>query len=789
MREMVGDADPDAKTIVASPAASDTHETLDDRPTRVAERYELLGLLGAGAMGTVYRARDRELDETIALKVLKKELGASPGMLDRFRREVKLARRVTHRNVARVFDIGEQGGDRFLTMEFIDGEMLGALVARRGALPVAEVLAIARDVCAGLSAAHAAGVLHRDLKPENVILARDGRAVLTDFGIARALEDLARTASVMVGTPAYMAPEQVEGTPDLDARADLYALGTMLFELLTGAMAWPGDSIVTIAAGRLLKPPPDVRSINPTLPPSIAELVLRLMARERDDRPASADEVATAIAKLTADAARISIPPSTMAFSRRASTNRTTVAILPLLNLGDGSDEYLAGNLTEDLVDLLSMVQEIRVRPRGETARFSDPERDAREVGRSLGVRVVVDGALRRIGDAVRVSVRLVTVEDGFQLWARRFDRPASEVLTIADDAARAIAHALTTELSVERRNHVTDPVAQDLFLRGRFLIHRGWFEVHHDALQYLREARERAPGDGPIAATYALALARAASASDGPDSLGEARIAIEQARAIDPEIPEVGIALGLIELQNQDVATAVTHFRRVVAASPMNAEALDWLGRLLFEVGRIEPALDLARRAIALDPTLLHARFHIARMRSLFGDREAMLEELGPQPSHIGDLMPWLLIQARDLLWRRDVDGAKALMAYTNKLDLSQRGMSAVKGMLSMTATGRVSDEQRAAIDALLPMDVTRPPRRACFNAQIQTELAVVTNRLDDAERALRATNTNRLTDLLWMTRCPLLDPLKGTKTFAQVSEATHARVAKALEAVDAPL
>ncbi|MCW5836663.1 MAG: protein kinase [Labilithrix sp.] len=286
--------DPEAKTQAASFEHAPARLTSpEEAPPLLGGRYELLGMLGAGAMGTVYRARDRELDEVVALKMLKKEL-ASADMVERFRREVKLARRVTHKNVARTYDIGEDGGDRFLTMEFIEGEMLAALLARRGKLPVAEVVTLGLDVCAGLAAAHAAGVLHRDLKPENVIVAKDGRTVITDFGIARAYaqQELSRTAAGIVGTPAYMAPEQVEGAADLDARADLYALGAMLYELLTGQMAWQGDTIVTVAAGRLLRPPPDARATAPEVPGPVAALVLKLMARRREDRVASAEDTA-----------------------------------------------------------------------------------------------------------------------------------------------------------------------------------------------------------------------------------------------------------------------------------------------------------------------------------------------------------------------------------------------------------------------------------------------------------------------------------------------------------------
>jgi serine/threonine protein kinase len=274
----------------------------------LAERYELLGLVGVGGMGSVYRARDVELDEIVALKVLRRELVDTPGILDRFRREVKLARRVTHRNVARVFDIGEHGGEKFLTMEFIDGEPLGSILARDGAMRVARVLELAAGVCAGLASAHAAGVVHRDLKPDNVLLAKDGRVVVTDFGIARAFLDaaagLGNTLGVLMGTPAYMAPEQVEGRKDIDARADIYALGALLYELFTGRRAWEGESPFAVASARLTSLPPDPRQRRPDLPSAHAEVVMRCMARKPEERFQSVDDVAHEIVALSGRAPR-----------------------------------------------------------------------------------------------------------------------------------------------------------------------------------------------------------------------------------------------------------------------------------------------------------------------------------------------------------------------------------------------------------------------------------------------------------------------------------------------------
>src|SRR5579871_23407 len=291
-------ADDERETMTAPSTAAAS--TGGQAPTRVGGRYEILGLLGVGGMGSVYRARDRELDETVALKMLRRDLVEHPGMLERFRREVKLARRVTHKNVARTFDIGEHERYRFLTMELIEGEPLTQLMAQCGKLPASTIVDIASALCAGLAAAHAAGVIHRDLKPDNILLARDGRPVITDFGIACAFEPGAlRTVGAPVGTPAYMSPEQVEGASEIDARADLYALGVILYECATGDLPFQGRSPYVIAAARLTEPPPDPRLVRHDLPDSLVRVIVRCMARDREARFSTAEEVAEALAAVT----------------------------------------------------------------------------------------------------------------------------------------------------------------------------------------------------------------------------------------------------------------------------------------------------------------------------------------------------------------------------------------------------------------------------------------------------------------------------------------------------------
>jgi serine/threonine-protein kinase len=333
-----------APTLVADSVADGTPAM---SRTVLAGRYEIEALLGSGGMGAVYRARDRELDEIVALKMLNRALVSSPAMLARFRQEAKLARRVTHRNVARMFDIGEHEGDKFLTMEFVDGEPLAALAARERPMKIQRVAKITEEVCAGLDAAHGEGIVHRDLKPDNVLIAKDGRVVITDFGIARlSTGDALKTMGVPIGTPAYMAPEQVEGAKDVDARADIYALGTMLFELLTGERAWLGESIYQVASLRLVMPPPSPKERRADLPDAVAEIVMKCMARRREDRYASAAEVAAALSGVTLPpAASLPSSPPVVARSRPltaalapTAADMKTLTVLPLRNAGPPED-------------------------------------------------------------------------------------------------------------------------------------------------------------------------------------------------------------------------------------------------------------------------------------------------------------------------------------------------------------------------------------------------------------------------------------------------------------------
>jgi serine/threonine protein kinase len=779
-------------------------------------RYRLLGLIGIGGMGSVYRAHDSELEEEVALKMLRPELVKVPEMLERFRREVKLARRVTHHNVARVYDIGEHGGERFLTMELIEGESLGARMRLLpGPMEVREIIDIARALCAGLEAAHAAGVLHRDLKPENVLIDARGhrsrsdipgglrgahhnlqgaRVVITDFGIARALvsHERRRTVSGPTGTPAYMAPEQVEGAESIDARADLYSLGVMLYELATGDVPWRGSSDFMVATARLGSPPPDPRHLRSDLPEELSRIILRCLARYPQDRYASAAELGADLGRLVPPSAAApepnQPPPAPLHPVLAAPERLKTIAILPFRNAGPPEDEYLADGLMDDLIDHLSMIAGLRVRPRSSVVQYKGGERDPREFGRELGVQVVAEGTLRRTrgaGDLLHISTRLISVADGFQLWAKRFDRPAAEVLAVGEEAARAIADALTVAPARALRGAPGDPVALDLYLRGRFEYHHLGRERVRRAIALFKEALERAPDDPAILAFYALASVRLWFIGDTEFALSreQAQQAAERAVAAGPQLGEPHVALASVYLHSGEPGPAVRELRRALVLAPGLVEAHDNLGRLLIEAGRIEEGIQHIRTALAIQPTLILPRWELARAHALLGqwDEVDHLREIQLTPGsgeHVGH---WFT-QIRMAIWRRDRGRMNELLEALPYTDPAK-----VQALISLSRNEWPSPE---ALEQVGPLDSTPNigRRRQAFMLQLKTEFAAF---LPDAEitfRYLTASIDAGMFDLAWIDHCPLFAPLRQDPRFLAQRARVEERIQPVLEAMALP-
>jgi serine/threonine-protein kinase len=754
----------------------------------VDERYELLGLLGSGGMGNVYKARDRELDEIVALKVLRPELVGAAGAVERFRREVKLARRVAHPNVARVFDLDDHGGDKIITMALIDGEPLSALLSR-GHVPIARVIEIASQICAGVSAAHAAGIVHRDLKPDNVMLEKKtGNVIVTDFGIARAAasSDVVKTAGGIVGTPAYMAPEQVDERAPLDARADMYAFGVMLYEMLVGDLPWRGDSLIAVAAARLLNPPPDPRAARPDLPPNLAEVVLKCMARSRDDRYAQMTDVATALSRVTpplpSGMSLVPVSPQIDVLPHGSDVRR--VAVLPFENLGPKEEDHVADGITDDLIDLLSASRKLRVTSRGMVMKHKGEARDPREIGRELGVDVVVGGSVRRAPGSFRISARVISVADGFQLWSRRFQGAEADMLALNDEVAQAVAEALTVDLGGEKRGAVEDLEAVDLYLRARSVYQRFFLGDQTEALALFEKALARSPDDPRIIAGWVMATARMGRTLGVRDPQGRRdelnerlRSEAERAVRLAPSLADAHAALGYLKFQSGDETAAIAPLRRAIRLSPNLADAHDMLGRILVEAGREEGVRHL-QAALTLEPSMEQAFAALAREQFLAGDREGAIAAVeGRQDPQV-----YLPLLARFCMWTGDQAYAMELLSRT--LPEPTIIQLIARRFLELVALKKPMDDA-----PLVVPNAEISPRLAAFFGQLRAEIACVSGDRDKAIREIDESSKAALFDRSWLDACPLLEPLKGDAIFEVARERVNARADKVVAAYLVPL
>ncbi len=741
----------------------------------IADRYEVIGLLGVGGMGAVYKVLDRELDEVVALKMLKREIAGSPDIVDRFRREVKLARRVTHPNVARTFDLGEHVGERFLTMEYVEGESLATRLAREGPLPIAAATDIVSAVCTGLTAAHAAGVVHRDLKPDNVLLGKEGRIVITDFGIARAQDPgAASRTAIPVGTPAYMAPEQVEASPNVDARADIYALGAMIYEMLTGRLPFEADSVFAVAAMRLVQPAPDPRARRADLPEAIAQLVMRCMARKPEDRPQSATEIASRLSNVTLPAGDgraitgesriVSLAPP-----KDDDASHKTVAVLPFRNAGASEDEYLVDGLTDDLIDALSMTPGLRVRPRGVVMQHKNAT-DPRELGRALGVQVVVEGTMRTTKDAIRVSARVLSVEDGFQIWAKRFDGSRADVLRIGDDASREVAAALAVR-SPTRVAMATDPIALDLYLRGRHEFLKFWSTSNERACDLLKSAHERAPSDPLIMAAYAAALSRQFGQTNAVERSEAAGRVAEEAVRLAPKLAEAHLALATVRLQEPDPVAVAAGIVRALSLSPLLPDAHELRARLLSEIAPPSETIEAAHRAMQLEPRLSHLRYDVqARAKALLGEWD--LEDYDVPADADAANLHWVMA-TRYTMWKRDEASLVALAAKVQQMG----GASPLVAFSHVVVEKKFSDAQRAQLKARTATEGTKRMRIFWHQIIAEARLYIGEDGLDNVRSAVDL----GLFDITWMDLCPLLEELRDRPEFRELRDrvATRARAA----------
>jgi len=576
--------------------------------------YTIARELGGGGMARVFVARDEQLGRDVVVKVLAPELSQELST-ERFGREIRLAAGLQEPHIVPVLTAGTTtSGLPFYTMPYVAGESLRARLDRGPVpLPVAEAVSVLRDVATALEHAHAQGIVHRDIKPENILLS--GRtAVVTDFGIAKALEaskthtpgGTLTQAGVSIGTPMYMAPEQALGDT-IDARADLYAWGVVAYELLAGRPPFVETSAQKLIVAHVLDQPAPLAALAPAASSVLAELVMRCLAKDVAHRPQTAAALIAAL-----DGAPVSAERSTPQARGARTAAIAAVAVLPFANLSsDPENEFLSDGMTDEIIYTLGRVEGLRVAGRTSCFALKGQQLDSATVGRRLDVGCVVNGSVRRAGNRVRVQAELVSTGDGFQLWSERYDRDLSDVFAVQEDIAGHIVSELRVRLGRDTVPRAASPPTPDaeayeMYLRGRHALAKRTTTASFDAVKLLEEAVARDPGFARAWAGLADACLTApvyAGAAPG-EAWPRAREAIERALAIDPTLVEAltSLAYGTM-LYEWNWASAEASFRRAMELNPSYAPAHHWYADFLVGRGRLEEALREMARAHELDP------------------------------------------------------------------------------------------------------------------------------------------------------------------------------------------
>ena len=573
-------------------------EQIERLNAALAGRYTLDREIGHGGMATVYLARDVKHRREVAVKVLRPELASTIG-LDRFPREIDVVASLSHPHILPLHDSGSADGLLFYVMPFVRGESLRQRLKREGPLPVDLAVDLARQVAAALEYAHAHDVIHRDIKPENILL-HEGEAVVADFGIAVTVvaasdERVTGETGLVLGTPEYMSPEQVKGEPALTPSSDVYSLGCVLYELLTGEPPFAGPSPLAAASKRLTDPPPDVRARRDAVPPHVARAIAKAMARDPADRFASAADFAIALSEPAFDA-----------------PCRTTVAVLPFRNLSpDPENEYFADGITEDIIAQLSKIRALRVISRGSVMKFRSRDQSLREIGARLDAGTVVDGSVRRAGGRVRIVAQLVDAASDEHLWAETYDRELTDVFEIQSDVAVRVAAALQARLSSDestriRREPTHDMQAYQAYLRGRHWLVRYTQEGIRQGLEYFEQAIRLDPEYAAAHVGVAIAYLELGENGvvDTREAYPQAIAAARKALALDPELAEAHSAFGILRAVSEfDWVGAEQELRAALALNPSSADAYDFYARVCSATRRFDEAVRMERRAQELDP------------------------------------------------------------------------------------------------------------------------------------------------------------------------------------------
>ena len=638
--------------------------------SRLAQ-YEIESAVGSGGMGVVYRARDTRLGRDVALKVMAPHIASDPLMRSRFETEARAVASLSHQSILSIYELAIADGIPFAVMELLEGRNLRERISK-GPLPWREAVEIAAAIADGLAAAHSKGIVHRDLKPENVFLTSDGHVKILDFGLALQRLDLpgadaptiARTAQgVVLGTFGYMSPEQVTGET-VDGRTDVFALGCLLYEMLTGSQLFTGTTPQEIIARLLHDSVPDLSSFDPLAPQELRAVVSRAVQRDPVRRFASAQDMAGAL--------RAQLSGSGVHLPRALRTRGKSLAVLPFVNAAGAELDYLADGITESIINSLSQLGTIRVVPRSLVFRYRGLQTDPATVGAALNVRSILTGRITKYGDILNIQAELVDTTSESQLWGEQFRQHTSDLMTVQEEIAWQISEALRLKLTTAqkkqlRKRSTINPEAYQAYLRGR----HHWNQWTPDGFRRALDEFQRAIDLDPLYAVAYAGLGDTYGALayygfvEPRAGFGQAHAAANRALQLDPTLPEAHVTLALGHLFGEwNWAAAEADLKQALALNPMHAGAHAIYALYLSTAGRFSESLPEARTARDLDPLSIFNNIGVAWAHHFAGrNRDAIHEAL-----RIRDLVPGLeeagniLMGAYELLGRFE-DAAQLAM------------------------------------------------------------------------------------------------------------------------------
>jgi serine/threonine-protein kinase len=576
--------------------------------------YRVIRKLGEGGMGEVYLAEDLELYRQVAMKFLSVQYASDVNFKDHLKREAQTAASLNHPNIVTIHEVSEHEGKPYIVMEYVEGISLRKLIGQR-ALSIDEITDIAIQICSGLAKAHAAGIIHRDIKSHNLLIDKDDRLRILDFGLAKVAHDTMTTGNgTVIGTVSYMSPEQVRGEK-VDHRTDIWSMGVVLHELLTGRMPFSGDNDHAMIYSILNTDPIPVTAVRPDAPPMFEQIVKRALAKNPDHRYRQATDVLEDLRDLK-DETR----PLVMGTVSATAEPSASIAVLPLKNLtGSDEQEYFCDGLAEEIINALTHVDGLYVVARTSAFSFRSMEMDIREIGRRLSVGTVLEGSVRKAGSRLRISVQLIDVANGYHIWSEKYDRDIGDlccpedIFSIQDEISLAVVDNLRVELlgpekSRILKRHTEDIDAYNLYLKGRYFWSKRTEESLEKAIHHFEVAVARDPG-------YALAYVGLANSwitlqdycfVSPKIVLPKAREYVSRALELDGDLAEAHASLAQILHREWDLEAAEREYKRAIELSPDCANAHHWYALSLAYMDRPDEAVAEIKSALRVDPLSL---------------------------------------------------------------------------------------------------------------------------------------------------------------------------------------